>query len=84
MGAKAPGASTAVSAANAASFKKVVPPDQVFNLKCGVMANVSFFSQDAASLKADMAKSSADDSESRMGFDTSMGMNDLYSLVCPK
>jgi hypothetical protein len=63
-------------------------PGEVFYvgsyLKCGVMADVSFFPSDAASLEQELAEPSADNTESRMGFDATMGMHDLYSLVCPQ
>lgn len=53
-------------------------------LKCGVMADNSFFPTDAARVEQELVEPSADNIEARMGFDATMGMHDLYSLVCPE
>lgn len=52
-------------------------------LKCGVLADVPFFSQDAKGLEKELAEPSADASELRMVFDKTSGSYDIYSLVCP-
>jgi len=54
-----------------------------YYLKCGVMADVPFFTQNADELKTELANPLADDAEARLGFGEGTGMHDLYTLVCP-
>ncbi|OJY68030.1 MULTISPECIES: hypothetical protein [unclassified Rhizobium] len=54
-----------------------------YYLKCGVMADVPFFTQNADELKGELANPQADDAEARMSFGEGTGMHDLYTLVCP-
>lgn len=53
-----------------------------YYLKCGVMADVPVFPQNAAELKSELANPQADSEEARIGFGPGSGMHDLYTLVC--